>query len=489
MATGASRQNLQRANRDAEQPVALPQRPSELSQLWHEVLRPWFWPLIALGVLFGAIYRHGAEVPLDTAAFAAISSCLLVLALIDKKNQAALAKVPNPKWALIGLVLVWLVMAAQLLPIPFLTGGNKSWFPVQSVTVDVDLTLRAMVSMGSAVAFFVFGAIFGADRERREIVLWLLGVLTFSVIMYAFMLHSSGLSARSFQQSGGETVMEGPFLNANTFAILMVMVFSVCLGTFVAEDRRHKGKQRLWVRVGAVVLAAAAAVCIFLTMSRAAWILSLGIIFGLALIVRPGAHLRTSIFGVAALLVLFIGWNASEQLGLSIQPLDLAKGFDGRFADWEPGLDLTLTRPVLGWGAGTFARAMEPFRDAPQIASSMIVITPQNSILLITSETGLIGMVAWGVLLTGIVLFAVNGLKVRSSSPVLAVSLLLGASAAIAQSLVDFPMSIPAIAAFWAFLLGYCGGLGGKARRKKRRNRPEASNNQSGRFSRQRISA
>jgi O-antigen ligase len=119
----------------------------------------------------------------------------------------------------------------------------------------------------------------------------------------------------------------------------------------------------------------------------------------------------------------------------------------------------------------------------------MIVITPQNSILLITSETGLIGMVAWGVLLTGIVLFAVNGLKVRSSSPVLAVSLLLGASAAIAQSLVDFPMSIPAIAAFWAFLLGYCGGLGGKARRKKRRNRPEASNNQSGRFSRQRISA
>jgi len=468
--------------------VKLPQRPSEFSQLWQEVLRPWCWPLIVLVVLFGAIYRQGAEDPLDSAAFAAISSCLLVLALIDKNNQAAFARVPNPKWALTGLVLVWLVMAAQLLPIPVLTGGDKSWFPVQSVTVDVDLTLRAMVSMGSAVAFFVFGAIFGADRERREIVLWLLGILTFSVIVHAFMLHSSGLSGRLFQQSGGETAMEGPFLNANTFAILMVMAFSACLGTFVAEDRRHKGKQRLWVRVGALTIAAAAAACIFLTMSRAAWILSLGIVLGLALIVSPRAHLRTSIFGVAALLVMFISWNASEQLGLSIRPLELAQGFDGRFADWEPALDLTRMRPILGWGAGTFARAMEPFRDAPQVASSMIVITPQNSILLVTSETGLIGLAAWGVLLAGIVLFAVNGVKVRSASPVLAVALLLGAGATIAQSLVDFPMSIPAISALWAFLLGFCGGMGAKARRRKQRRRRAASNDQLGKASRQRIS-
>lgn len=475
MATGASRHNLQRANRDAEPPVTLPKRPSELSQLWQEVLRPWFWPLIVLGVLFGAIYRQGAEAPFDAAAFAAISSGLLVLALIDKKNQGALAKVPNPKWAVIGLVLVWSVMAAQLLPIPFLTGGDKSWFPVQSVTVDPDLTQRAIVSMGSAVTFFIFGAIFGADRERREIVLWLIGILTFSVIIYAFVLHSSALLAKSLQQSAGVAAMEGPFLNANTFAILMVMVFSSCLGTFVAEDRRHKGKQRLWVRVGALVLAAAAAGCIFLTMSRAAWILSLGIVLSLTLIVKPNRNFRAGVIGVAALLVLLIGWNAPEQLGLWIRSLDLAQGFDGRFADWEPGLELTRMRPILGWGAGTFARAMEPFRDAPQIASSMIVITPQNSILLITSETGLIGLIAWGVLLIGIVLFAVNGLKVRSSSPILGVSLLLATSSAIAQSLVDFPMSIPAIGAFWAFLLGYCGGLGGRARRKKRRNRQDVS--------------
>jgi O-antigen ligase len=110
---------------------------------------------------------------------------------------------------------------------------------------------------------------------------------------------------------------------------------------------------------------------------------------------------------------------------------------------------------------------MEPVREAPIAASSLIVITPQNSLLLVSSETGLVGLIAWGFLAVGIVKFAVNGLRIRSASVPIATALILASIATFLQSLFDFPMSIPVVSALWAFLLGYAGGLGSKSRRRR----------------------
>lgn len=469
--------------------ATLPRRPSELEQLWQEIIQPWLWPCLAIGLLFLAIYRHGAEAPLDTMLFAAVACLMLVLALLDRNNLLALARLRDWKWAGIGLLAIWTVMIIQLLPIPFLSGNMQLWGRKDSVTVDPDLTIRAIVGMGSAVAFFVFGAIFGADRQRREIVLLLLALMLPFIFFLAFDAHLTRSALYDLPDQRASLRMEGTFLNANTFAIMMVLFFACSVGVFLAESRAYKGKERVWVRIVAALMVVGTAYCIYLTMSRAAWLLSFVILFGLAWLLKPGYRVQTSLFGVSALLVLLIIWNSAEQLGLSIRPLDLSQGFDGRFADWQPGLDLTGIRPVLGWGAGTFARAMEPVREIPISASSLIVITPQNSILLITSESGLIGLAAWTVLGIGICLFAANGLRTRSASPTLAAALILGAAAVIMQSLFDFPMSIPAIAALWAFLLGYCGGLGGKSPQKRSSRRARNWGTQSRDISRQHISA
>ncbi len=467
MVTGSSKRILGIVQDRTGKSSALPRRPSEFEQLWQEVIQPWLWPSLVIGLLLVAIYRQGAEAPLDTMLFAAAASLALVLALLDPNNLKALAKLRAWKWAAIGLMAVWMVMLIQLLPIPFLSGNTELWGRKQSVTVDPDLTFRAIVGMGSAVAFFVFGAIFGADRQRREIVLLLFALMLPILFFQAFDGYLSRTALYDFSEQKASIRMEGTHINANTFAIMMVLFFAGSVGVFLSESRAYKGKERVWVRILAMLIAVGTACCIYLTMSRAAWLLSFVILFGLAWLLRPASRVQTSLLGLGALLVLLIIWNSAEQLGLSIRPLDLSQGFDGRFGDWQPGLDLTKMRPILGWGAGTFARAMEPVREIPVTSSSLIVITPQNSILLITSETGVVGLVAWAVLFVGICLFAANGLRRRSASPTLAAALILGSSAAIVQSLFDFPMSIPAIAALWSFMLGYSGGLGGKTPHKR----------------------
>lgn len=445
---------------------SMPRRPSEFEQLWQEIIQPWIWPSIVLGLLAVAIYRHGAETPLDTMLFTSAAALILVLALLDRSNLKALQKLRDWKWAGIGLLAVWAVMFVQLLPVPFLAGNVELWGRENSVTVDPDLTIRAIVGMGSAIAFFLFGAIFGADKQRREIVLLVLALLS-----AFFIIHSAnGFYSRAALFDAADQVaslrMEGTFLNANTFAIMMVLFFACSIGVLFSESRSFRGKERVWVRLLALLIAASAGWCVFLTMSRAALLLSFAILFGLYWLLRPDKRVQTSVVGLIGLLVFLVVWSSAAQLGIPIRPLDLSQGLDGRFVDWLPGLDLTGMRPILGWGAGTFARAMEPVREIPLEASTLIVITPQNSLLLITSETGFLGLAAWVVLCIGLVQFAANGLRRRSASPALGAALFLGALAAVAQSFFDFPLSIPAIAALWAFLLGFCGGLGGKTQKK-----------------------
>lgn len=444
----------------------MPKRPNEFAQLWQDVLRPWTWPLLTVALFVWAVFRQGAETPFDTALFSAFSAGLLCLAVSDTENRKALSRLVGWRWPALGLVAVWAVMALQFLPIPFLSGGGWIWAKANMVTVDPDLTLRAMVGLGSAVAFFVLGAIFGADRNRRELVLALLALGLLPIFFHSFDTYITKVSLFEYQAQKVGPRMEGTFLNANTFAILMTMIFAGGLGVFLSETRHFKGRERAWVQLAAIIVTVGAAICVYFSMSRAAWFLAFGIVFALALLLRPSLRLQTTVFGTLVFLTMLIVWNSAEQLGLPIRPLNFQDGIDGRLADWRPGLDLTLQRPWLGWGAGTFARVMEPVREAPIAASSLIVITPQNSLLLITSETGLIGLIAWSFLVVGIVKFAANGLRIRSASVPIATALILAAIATFLQSLFDFPMSIPVISALWAFLLGYAGGLGSKSRRR-----------------------
>ena len=443
----------------ANKMVALPQRPSEFEQLWQEVLKPWLWPILVLGLLFAAIQKQGAESPVDSMLFATAASLLLVLSILDRANRNSLARLRDWKWAATGLFAVWGVMILQLFPVPLLSGNTELWGRKDSVTVDPDLTIRAIVAMGSAASFFVFGAILGADPQRRKIVLFLLGLMLITFIFQAFDAYFSIAALIELPEQGTSGPMAGTFLNANSFAIMMVLFFAGCIGASLADSRVDKGGERAWVQILALLLAIGAAGCIYLTMSRTAWMLTLTILFSLAWLLKPAYRVQTGVLGFLVLIVALIVWNFAEQLGLSVQRLDLSQGLDGRFDDWLPGLDLTIRRPILGWGAGTFARAMEAVRESPAAASTLIVITPQNSILLITSETGLMGLAAWSVLFGGICAFVSNGLRRRSASMGLAAAFILGAAAAVAQSLFDFPMSVPAIGALWCFMLGYSGGL------------------------------
>ncbi|MFN9073030.1 MAG: hypothetical protein ACK5WK_04015, partial [Hyphomonadaceae bacterium] len=177
----------------------MPKRPNEFAQLWQDVLRPWTWPLLTVALFVWAVFRQGAETPFDTALFSAFSAGLLCLAVSDTENRKALSRLVGWRWPALGLVAVWAVMALQFLPIPFLSGGGWIWAKANMVTVDPDLTLRAMVGLGSAVAFFILGAIFGADRNRRELVLALLALGLLPIFFHSFDTYITKVSLFEYQ--------------------------------------------------------------------------------------------------------------------------------------------------------------------------------------------------------------------------------------------------------------------------------------------------
>ena len=138
-----------------------------------------------------------------------------------------------------------------------------------------------------------------------------------------------------------------------------------------------------------------AVVCVLLTASRGAFLALL-----VALSIVPLTLLRSSIRSVAlvtgvllvvavtaALIVPQYSWNR-----ILTTPQEIADGgtMGGRLGIWRAGLRAFDERPLLGAGAGAFSAAVEPL-----IGRS----APHNVYLAILVEQGIVGSVAFGLLL------------------------------------------------------------------------------------------
>jgi O-antigen ligase len=461
------------------QRTTIPARPKEWVVIWQAFVLKWLWPSVVVALLLWGWLNEGAEKQIDTAMFSAMAAGILGLSMLDKETRTQFERLRGWTLAAWGLGLVILVMALQFTPFPFSHGGSQVWARPDMATVDTDNTIRGMIRLSSAVAFFIFGAVFAVDRNRRYVVLFLLGVALTVVLIQATIAYNTALFAPNDLVKAGKKLtgvrMAGTFLSANAFASLLLLCLGLVMAVFGAETPRLGGKNRHWVRVCACALGIATFICIYQTLSRTALVLALLVAFVFSLLLMPRARLAILGMGAVGGIALLIVGTFAKQLGIPMRDFDFAGSYVGRTAEWDMAWRLFEMRPILGWGAGTYAWISEPLKPPPLADVGLTVGTPYNFVLLIASETGLLGLAAWSVLGIGLAKFAGLGMRAGRWRGVLAVGFALACGSIIVHNITDFSLSVTAIAATWSFALGYAGGLGTHRAKPKLRSRRRPS--------------
>ena len=432
--------------------------------IWQTYGEKWLWPSLAIGILLWGLLNEGAEKQIDAALFASLSAGMLALAMVNNNNRTHLNRLRGWKWAATGLGLVVLVLVLQFTPFPLNHGGEQTWTRPDMATVDPDNTFRALISLSSAVAFFIFGALFAVDRNRRGVVIALIGVALIIILLHAAVAYNLALQpdddvAKNMAAKSGLR-MSGTFISANAFASLLLLAFGLLVAVIGAEMRSFGGKGRHWVRVCSAMLIIATLICLYQTQSRTALILASATAFLFALLLLPKSRRTILAVGVVGLVALIFVGTYADQLGIPMRDFNFAGSYVGRAAEWDTAWRLTEMRPLLGWGAGTYAWISEPLQNAPLVDVGLTVGTPYNFLLLITSETGLLGLIAWSVLGLGLARFVVIGMQAGQRRGILAAGFALACGMILVHNFTDFSLSLAAFSAVWSFVLGYAGGLG-----------------------------
>lgn len=340
--------------------------------------------LIAAATLaFGAVYPW-AYWPLY-----AVAAMLGIVALAREGIRPAIRPLAAT------LVLVWVAVAAQLVPlprhmldvvsphastllnafsVPFATGFATAW-PLSIDPRDTRTSLAALV----AFTLFLLGLTsqLGADRLRRVPG----GLAVFAVLLALFGIFSREYNTNSrvywfWQPEQGGADLFGPFVNRNHFGGWMLMASCLLVGAFLGHFERalrgrrgRRGRRLEWLssaeantilRMGGAV--ATTVVALFWTLSRSS-------ILGFALAVAAFAWLvvrrraftasrRTAALAtIGAVALAGFAWRGPAQLVAWFQfPGELS--VVGRLDAWRDSLRIMRDFPLTGTGLNTYSDVM-----------------------------------------------------------------------------------------------------------------------------------
>jgi O-antigen ligase len=426
------------------------------------------WGPVAVALFLGAAWLiGGANNAWSTQAFTALACAIGIVALLDRRVVTTVTDLAANRWLMIGLFATFGVIALQLTPIAACQGSTPIWARPDMVTIDPDFTVRGLVALSAPAVLFVIGAAHGAHKGFRVAALACLA-LALGVLLAQAWFDLQAQRALPDDVAGPDVArLNAAFVSANTLASIIVLGLFACAGVAVAARARAGGGRGALFAGAALLIAAALAAALFLTQSRAGWLATLvGLAALAALLARRSGVAMAALagLGVAAALAVVLGPALGPMLGLPARELDVAGSVASRVPEWRGAWALFLDRPCLGWGAGAFALAFEPLQPAPESSLILMATTPHNWPLLILSEQGVAGLLAWTILGVGIILHVRRGRGAPGGRRALACGIAAGLVAVVAHNLVDYSLAVPAVAGLWAYLAGFAGGLGGTGR-------------------------
>ena len=279
-----------------------------------------------------------------------------------------------------------------------------------------------------------------ANPERLRRFLTALAVFGALLAIFAMIQDVSGTKAIywMFQPSDVAAQIYGPFVNRNHYAGLMELLaplpFLLCLS--------QRPERRLPL-LGAGVLMV---LSVFLSRSRGGMVaLGAELIFIAVFLsrIRHRAKSFAAIGVIAAVLAVLIVWVGSDPVVHRLTDMKDAN----RVSIFKDTLHMWWSRPVLGYGSGTFDLVYPTFQS---FVVDSVINHAHNDYLELLSETGLIGagLIAWFLVL--VYRKASKQLRpgAKTSDSVL-IAVLAGITGLLVHSLVDFNFHIPANAALF----------------------------------------
>ena len=237
----------------------------------------------------------------------------------------------------------------------------------------------------------------------------------------------------------------GPYVNHNHYAGLMEMLAPIPL--VFAFSKYAQGRRR-WIAAAAAAFMGAT---IFLSGSRggmAAYVLQIALFFWFLFRerTRNGAALVLGAFLLVALVS--VAWIGGSEVTARITTVTSSNkqseiGSDIRFAIDRDSIHMFAKRPVLGWGLGTFADVYPQFRS---FYTNQLVNRAHNDYLELLTDTGILGFAVGIWFLIATLRPAIRKARTWSGdvNGAVALAALLGISAILVHSFVDFNLQIPA---------------------------------------------
>ncbi len=221
----------------------------------------------------------------------------------------------------------------------------------------------------------------------------------------------------------------------------------LALALYVGERRR---------RIAYALAAVPIAVCIYLTYSRAAWLLGLPpalLLVGLL----SGRRVRLIIVGLMVAGVIALLPFMTTDRFWSLFETGTGTGFF-RVSVWESGLAMLRDHPVFGVGLDNFLYEYPKYAN-PEAWREPNLSHPHNILLDFWLRMGVLGA---GVMISMVVQFYRRGMRALEvdKTKALALGLMAGMTAALAHGMIDAAYFYVDLAFVWMMMLGIMGRLG-----------------------------
>jgi hypothetical protein len=374
------------------------------------------------------------------------------------------------KVLLVGLATVYLLLLAQLIPLPpqlwarmpnhaayaavAAEAQSLAWRPW---TLSPDLTLNALAALLPATAAAL--VTLALDFQQRLLVARLLIGIACASAVFGLLQFAAGDSALHLFRTTSEASAVGLFANRNHQAVLMACALPLLAATASIRLRKEPGGQRRIVSTalveGAVILFGLAA-----TGSRMGMLLGAIAIAGAIVIIlitverrRPasggplGFWISGGTFGLAAFAgatVLIMRSGAAARL--ASEPIDQT-----RIAPLGPMLHAARAFMPFGSGLGTFQPVYQQF-EPTSLLSTIYLNQAHNEPMQLAIEGGLpaifllLSFLGWW--LQAVV--QTTGQKTSLSRRALGTAMVVGSLILLLSSLVDYPLRTPLLSSFFA---------------------------------------
>jgi len=311
-----------------------------------------------------------------------------------------------PKYTLLQtacLVLFLLVLrrhldGARVPALGWVEAGMGAWVGLCFVSCLWARSPRASLYMAVGAAFYVAWAVLvglssESERSRRTLV-WGIVVAGGVVAALGLLLYFWGWITHPELRRDPTFRLALPWRgNANFTAALLLTPLVFC-GIRVMRDAERR---RVWIGATALLC-----VALLLTRSASAWVGLAGaaVVVGLLLTRGRTRRLIALVPLVPALIlavVLVVPGGAAWLTDLAMKGTNVV-----RFYLWRDALQMFMSRPLLGWGAGNFIAVYPAFRSPDEAKWKLLRSIgnhSHNEVLETAVDLGLIGLILWGAIL------------------------------------------------------------------------------------------